>query len=386
MVRLLLVGGKGGVGKTTISGATAVWAAQNGFKTLLISSDPAHSISDSFEQKIGDKPTSIQGINNLDGLEIDLKREMKEIEPLLKQALNEPFEKLGVTGFDFYSGDLMFPGLDEALAFNKLITYVENPEYDFVIFDTAPTGHTLRFLSLPELLDSWLLKLLKFRSTIQKIASLFSGKKDTTIEELEKLSRRVKHTRRLLADSQITSFMFVCIPEAMAVLETKRALHILQDYRITAHSLVVNNIYPEECDCKMCSSRRKIQKKYLNRLNEEFPSLTIAKVPLFEEEVKGIPMLEKISQLLYGLKQENAQLPLDLSSAVTFDETGEKHIIRISLPAADKADLQLRGEKNNLKLVINGIDYQIPLPFTLREENIEAEFQPNYLVINISKK
>lgn len=386
MVRLLLVGGKGGVGKTTISGATAVWAAKNGFKTLLISSDPAHSISDSFEQEIGNKPTPLKGVNNLDGLEIDLKQEMTEIEPLLKKALNEPFEKLGVTGFDFYSGDLLFPGLDEALAFNKLITYVENPKYDFVIFDTAPTGHTLRFLSLPELLDNWLLKLLKFRSTIQKIASFFTGKKDTTIEELEKLSRRVKHTRRLLADPHITSFMFVCIPEAMAVLETKRALHILQDYNITAHSLVVNNVYPDGCDCKMCSSRRKIQQKYLTRLNEEFPSLSIAKIPLFEDEVKGVPMLEKISQSLYNGEPKNAQLPLELSSAITFDETPESHIIHISLPAADKADLQLRGEKNSLKLVINGIEYHVALPFSLHEEHIEAEFQPNSLIITISKK
>ena len=175
MARLLLFGGKGGVGKTTTSAATAVWLADSGLRVLLVSSDPAHSTSDSLAVEIGTEPTAIEGVDGLFGLEMDPESKLSSLLPKLGKMVDGMNSKGGLGGLgglsmmldsnakeeidemksEIQTSEMILPGLDEALAFDELLRHVEDPNWDVIVFDTAPTGHTLRFLSLPEIIEAW---------------------------------------------------------------------------------------------------------------------------------------------------------------------------------------------------------------------------------------
>ena len=183
MARLLLFGGKGGVGKTTTSASTAVWLADSGLKVLLVSSDPAHSTSDSLGVHLSSEPTAVEGVPGLFGLELNPEAKLSTFMPKLGESLSgmssSPFSALGGLGGMFDQGakeemasikeevdssELVLPGLDEAIAFDELLKHVENPMWDVIVFDTAPTGHTLRLLSLPSMIDKTFGRILQMRN------------------------------------------------------------------------------------------------------------------------------------------------------------------------------------------------------------------------------
>lgn len=193
----IFVGGKGGVGKTTISAATALWMAKSGKKTLIISTDPAHSLSDSFGMKIGHVPTKI--IENLYAVEIDPEKAVEEY----KEKLKSQMDMTQGMGLDLLEEEMdlasMSPGIDEAAAFDQFIRYMTTNEYDVVIFDTAPTGHTLRLLSFPDIMDSWVGKMIKLRKQLQAMTKMFKkilpftsdeNDEDKALENLEKTKNR----------------------------------------------------------------------------------------------------------------------------------------------------------------------------------------------------
>ncbi|MBT7939055.1 MAG: TRC40/GET3/ArsA family transport-energizing ATPase, partial [Euryarchaeota archaeon] len=287
MARLWLFGGKGGVGKTTTSAATALWLANAGFRTLVVSSDPAHSTSDSLEYPLGPEPTPVADIENLWGMELDPERTINEVLPKFSNAMAGSMgdSLTGMfTGIDsdavqkemdsVDASQMMIPGLDEALAFDQLLRYVEDPRFDVIIFDTAPTGHTLRFLSLPEVLETWMSRILRYyRMTGGIRMMLFGGKKqDAMKDELEKFQRRVAHVRRVLSDPELASFTLVTIPEQMAVSETERAALALDEYGITVNGVIVNRLTPD-FDHPFLSARRKTEQSYLANLKELFGGL-----------------------------------------------------------------------------------------------------------------
>ena len=190
MVRLLLFGGKGGVGKTTMAAATAVWLADSGLRTLLISSDPAHSTSDSLEVTLGPKPTPVPGVPNLEGLELDPEMGASALMPMLNQAMGGATGgPLGaILGQDTVDGikneadsmdasDLMLPGMDEAMAFETILRHVENPRHDVVVFDTAPTGHTLKMLTAPDSIRAFILRILRMKAKIENLKGFIFRKK-----------------------------------------------------------------------------------------------------------------------------------------------------------------------------------------------------------------
>ncbi|HID71740.1 MAG TPA: arsenic-transporting ATPase, partial [Thermoplasmata archaeon] len=322
MSKLILFGGKGGTGKTTFASSAAIWVAQHGFRTLVISSDPAHSTSDSFEMKIGSEPTPIKGVDNLYGLEIDPAKELEDKLPSIKETLESPFKTLGFGELKVDASDLMLPGLDEALSFDALLHYLENPEFDVIIFDTAPTGHTLRFLSLPSLLDGWLMKILKMKKRINAVKNLFRSEKDDTIDEIIKLRRRIEHIIRIITDPKLTSFYIVLIPEKLAVEETKRAIKILQSYSIPIHGLLINNLFPKDEKCEFCKLRRQVQIQYIKEIEEYVKKnkleVRLAFQEMLSEEVKGIETLRKIGENIF-----KKQFPLSLTKTFTMRKDGK---------------------------------------------------------------
>lgn len=311
----VFIGGKGGVGKTTVSAATALWFARKGKKTLIISTDPAHSLSDSFERNIGYNPTPIA--ENLEALEIDPDMAMQEYQAKMKeqQALNP-----GMGGMDMgmmqEQMDMasMSPGIDEAAAFDKFLQYMTTDEYDIIIFDTAPTGHTLRLLSFPEMMDSWVGKMIKIRRQVGSMAKAFKNimpfmgdeeEEDRALEDMEETKKQIREARGIMADPERTSFKTVITPEEMSIYESERAMEALKKNNMLTDGVIVNQIQPEEADCEFCQARREIQEKRLEMIKEKFGNQVIAEIPLLNHEVKGMDELKKIGEILYGDSDED---------------------------------------------------------------------------------
>lgn len=316
----VFIGGKGGVGKTTISAATALWCARQGQKTLIISTDPAHSLSDSFEKNIGHNPTPIA--ENLEALEIDPEIAMKDYQAKMKeqQALN-PGMDMGMMQ-DQMDMASMSPGIDEAAAFDKFLQYMMTDEYDMVIFDTAPTGHTLRFLSFPEMMDSWVGKMIKVRRQIGSMAKAFKNimpfmgdeeEEDKAMEDLEATKKQIREARGIMADPERTTFKTVVIPEEMSIYESERAVEALHKFNINTDGVIVNQIQPEEADCDFCKARRQIQEQRLKTIQEKFGDQVIAEIPLMSHEVKGMNQLKEIGSILYGEDAEEGKGPIALN-------------------------------------------------------------------------
>jgi len=298
--------GKGGVGKTSVASASALRFSKTGKKTLIISIDPAHSLSDSFEENIGHGVKQIG--SNLYGMEIDPAKAMQEYKDRFMPKLEGSFLKslgLGDT-FDLAG---MTPGMDEVAAFDKFMKFLESDEYDVIIFDTAPTGHALRFLSLPDVLDSWVGKMIKIRMQFAGIAGLvgkllpFGDKEEPEnfgAEQLEGMKRRIEIAKEVLTNPARTHFNLVLIPEDMSIFESERALKTLGEFRIPVESVIVNNIVPINAKCDFCTERRKRQLSKLKVIGQKFRKYKVREIPLFDEEVKGRKMLEKVAVALYG--------------------------------------------------------------------------------------
>ena len=310
----IFVGGKGGVGKTSISSATALWLANQGKKTLIVSTDPAHSLSDSLEVTIGHYPVQIN--ENLFAVEIDPDKAMEEKQRALesKKSMASADQLMGL---DFLGEQLDLasasPGADEAAAFEVFLSVMTSNEYDVVVFDTAPTGHTLRLLSFPEVMDSWVGKLMKAKAALgnatnalKNIIPFMDADEDIqTRQELEETKKQIDEAKAVLSDPDRTTFKMVVIPEEMSIYESERAIEALNKYNITTDSIIVNQVMPDISDCDFCHSRYMLQQKRLALIDQKFSNQVVAEVPLFKDEVKGQEKLLKLAEILYEGKDND---------------------------------------------------------------------------------
>ncbi len=306
-IKFIFFGGKGGVGKTTCASAAAIYAAKElGKATLIISTDPAHSLSDSFDYDLsGGEIKVIPQIPNLYAQEINPEKAMEEFRGKLLMAQQEDMN-IDNTMIDMYNlGGLTLPGMDEALAFSKVLELIKQNDYDLIIFDTAPTGHTLRLLSLPDVLNSMLGKLIKMQLWVKNLFGslkrLFGQEsvEDKTLEYLKYLQELTEDARKKLSDEKLTSFVPVMIPAVMAIEETERLLSTLYTYQIPVKNIVVNMISPENPTCPFCSKRYKIQQKELEKIRKLYEGdFDLIYIPMFAEEIRGIEKLEELSKYL----------------------------------------------------------------------------------------
>ncbi len=311
----IFVGGKGGVGKTTISAATALWCAKMGKKTLIISTDPAHSLGDSFDRLIKHVATPIT--QNLEAIEIDPDRAMDEY----KEKMEKQQQYNDALGMFSDQMDMMSssPGIDEVAAFDKFMQYMTTDEYDVIIFDTAPTGHTLRLLSFPEMMDSWMGKIIKTRKTLGEAAKKlkniipFMGSDEENYEdmaEMEETKKQIIEARKVLTDPKRTSFKTVLIPEEMSIYESSRAMEALHKANISTDGIIVNKVQPNAEHCEFCKSRYENQQRRLVAIGNLFEDQIIAQVPLQSHEVRGIDQLYEICDILYGDDPNNGPIAL----------------------------------------------------------------------------
>lgn len=305
----IFVGGKGGVGKTSISSATALWLANQGKKTLIVSTDPAHSLSDSLEVPISSYPREIK--TNLFAVEIDPDEAMAQKQAVIEAQKANSEDKGGMLGLDMLSDQLDLasssPGADEAAAFEVFMSVMTSNEYDVVVFDTAPTGHTLRLLSFPEVMDSWVGTMMKIKAklgtaanSLKKIIPFMDAGDDIqSTEELERTKEQINKAKEVLSDPERTTFKMVVIPEEMSIYESERALETLEKFDITVDSVIVNQVMPDITDCDFCHSRHKLQQKRLALIDQKFPEQIVTQVPLFKDEVKGQEKLLNLADILY---------------------------------------------------------------------------------------
>ena len=300
-LKLILFGGKGGVGKTTLAGATSIYLSKN-FKTLVFSTDPAHSLSDSLCEKIGDEIKSVKGVNNLSALEINAEKALLKF----KLQYEDEIKKILDTSTYLDAGDinnlfeLSIPGMDEVMGFKTIIDLIDEGKFDKYIVDTAPTGHALRLITLPDLLDDWIKVFSKMRWKYRQVVATFSGRyvSDKVDEFLVNMKKTVKRIESVLKNGNATEFVPVTIPEEMAIAETEKLVDSLNKYGISVKQLVVNNVLKSD-NCEFCRLRRKSQEKYIKEINNKFSQLKIVVTPLFPDEIRGIDKLNEFIKELF---------------------------------------------------------------------------------------
>ncbi|AEE74894.1 P-loop containing nucleoside triphosphate hydrolases superfamily protein [Arabidopsis thaliana] len=320
-----MLGGKGGVGKTSCAASLAVRFANNGHPTLVVSTDPAHSLSDSFAQDLtGGMLVPVEGPEApLFALEINPEKAREEFRSASQMnggtGVKDFMDGMGLGMLVEQLGELKLgelldtppPGLDEAIAISKVIQFLESPEYNMftrIVFDTAPTGHTLRLLSLPDFLDASIGKILKLRQKITSATSAIKsvfGKEEKgpdAADKLEKLRERMVKVRELFRDTESTEFVIVTIPTVMAVSESSRLSASLKKESVPVKRLIVNQLLPpSSSDCKFCSIKRKDQMRALDMIREdsELSALTLMEAPLVDMEIRGVPALRFLGDIIW---------------------------------------------------------------------------------------
>ncbi len=380
MARLLLFGGKGGVGKTTTSTSTAVGLADAGLKVLLVSSDPAHSTSDSLGVQLNSSPMEVEGVSGLWGLELDPEARISDHIPKLTESLGP---LMGGESLDMNASEMVLPGLDEAMAFDELLKHLENPDWDVIVFDTAPTGHTLRFLALPEIIEKWADKIIKMHRVTGGIRAMMFGAKDgeKMKNELDKFRRRVLHVRRILCNPDVTRFTLVTIPEKMGVNETVRAHQALAEFNLPVSGCVINRMTPD-LDHEFIQTRRINEKSNIELLNSQLPGLHLHEVELKETDIHGLELLREMSDELHGsisvgdgLGPFTVGLGLDVHRG-TWSEGDD---VLLHLPGIVREDLSLRSEGGTVLVGINEREHPVPFSRPAKASEVKAKLENEVL-------
>jgi arsenite-transporting ATPase len=310
--RYIMFGGKGGLGKTTFSAATAYYLAKKGHKVLVFSVDPQASLSDIFERDIfGKGPVEI--MPNLYAQEIDADQHIKEYQDEIRQKIFDMYglEEIPEEIESYIQAAAAEPAMEESAIFDQVVDIVVNAEYDYYIYDLVPLGHALYYLSMASVYDEWIDKITKLRQEMEEygqVASLIKRKKETEedmiLKELMDIKYRINTSSGILTDREKTAFFFVIIPEEMALLDTQKAAGLFAKYQVPLSGYVVNRVIPPELKEQSIPdylrNRLDMQHGYLDRIDELFGDGVLARIPEFERDITGLPMIEKVASAMFG--------------------------------------------------------------------------------------
>ncbi|KAK9749310.1 hypothetical protein RND81_02G117100 [Saponaria officinalis] len=292
-LKWVFVGGKGGVGKTTCSSILAILFATVRSSVLIISTDPAHNLSDAFQQRFSKSPTLVHGFTNLFAMEVDPSVENEEVSG---------------DGQDNFVSELAnaIPGIDEAMSFAEMLKLVQTMDYSVIVFDTAPTGHTLRLLQFPSTLEKGLTKMMtlknKFGGLLSQMTRMFGVEdefgEDAILGRLEGMKGVIEQVNQQFKDPDLTTFVCVCIPEFLSLYETERLVQELAKFEIDTHNIIVNQVLfdDEVVDSKLLKARKRMQERYIDQFYMLYEDFHISKLPLMPEEVTGLQALQTFSR------------------------------------------------------------------------------------------
>ncbi len=373
--RIILMAGKGGVGKTTISAATGLACAQRGKRTLIISLDAAHSLADSLDlpAKLHDKheglPTPVA--ENLEIQELDVQQ---EIESYWGEVYQYTTALLASTGLeDVVAEELaVIPGMDDVVGLLYLNKYAREGQYDVVILDCAPTGESLRFISMPQTLEWYFKKLFKLERNLMKLVRPVAKRtievpmpEDIVYQDLESLFARLEGVDQLLLDNTISTVRLVTNAEKMVVRETQRAFMYFSLYHMTTDAVIVNRLFPENSGNDYYSSWTETQRKYAAEIESMFAPVPVVKLRLFDDEILGLDRLGILANELFT-KHDPAAVWYDRPpDRFERGENGE-YLLKVQLPFVSAGELRLHREKDELIVRVGNFKRQVPLPRALR--------------------
>ncbi len=387
-MRILLYTGKGGVGKTSMSAATALRCAELGYRTIVVSTDPAHSLGDSFDQRIGPEP--IELAPNLWGQEINLLHQMQRHWGRVQTYLSAIFAWRGMDSLVAEETSTL-PGMEELASLMQIAYLAESNEYDVVVVDMAPTGSTLQLLAFPEMLSWYVEKLFPIERQAMKIARPFMRTvtdmplpDDDLFDSIEELVGDLNRLEKLITNPEISSVRLVLNPEKMVIKEARRAFTYLNLYGLSTDAVISNRYLPATVTDPYFDAWRESQAKYAELVEDSFTPLPIFKVPLFESEVVGQEMLRRVAEVTYNGQDPTTIFYKGKPQQVVKD--GDDYLLLLPLPLLDKRDVNLhRGIHDELVVRIGNWKRHISLPQALIGRQIAgARYSEDQLEIRFS--
>jgi arsenite/tail-anchored protein-transporting ATPase len=309
-LRYLFFGGKGGVGKTVMAGATAIWLAKQGKRVMLASTNPVHSLSGLLSQNVFGKPTAVEGVSNLWAYEIDTKetieRSKQEIRDKIQWFLK--FADISTKAEDFVESATMNPAFEESAMFENMVDLMLRDEYDVYVFDTAPTANARRLLGMSKVYSLWVNKMVKSREEARSLRELLSFTKkkeaDPLMEYLVSFRDRMGKAQKLLTDPALTAFFFVTLPEALPIAVITRFISWFHDFGIPVGGVIVNmlidrsQVTPDSPE--FVHNRVDMQARYMDDIWDKFDGMVRSTLPLYETEVRGVRSLTRMGDALFA--------------------------------------------------------------------------------------
>lgn len=383
-MRILLYTGKGGVGKTSVAAATALRSAQSGRKTLVVSTDPAHSLGDSLDVKLSNEPMLI--CDNLWAQEIDSIHEVEKSWGKVQKYLTTLLTAKAVK--DITTEELtVFPGMEDLLSLLRILQYYKEETFDVIIIDCAPTGETLALLSFPELLRWWMEKLFPVKrkavKLVKPIVEPLLGvpmPSDGVMSELENIYNQLDEMRQILSDREITSIRVVVNLEKMVIKEAQRSFTYLNIYDYNVDAIVINKVFPQQITDDYFRGWKEVQAKYKEMVLESFSPVPVYEAPLFEREVVGLEMLSRMAEATFG-DGDPTSIQYSARTQQVVKEDNE-YILSIYMPFAEKKELALNQKGEELIIRAGSVKRNITLPRTLLNLGIQAaKFEADTLKI-----
>ena len=392
MGRIIVFTGKGGVGKTSVAASHALKAAKQGKKTLIVSTDMAHNLSDLFEKPLGKEPTQV--VPNLEALEIDPNYEMERYYGTIKKAIQKMIFSVDVAESQMEEMEdiTVIPGFEELFSLIKIQELEESGCYDLIVIDCAPTGETLSLLKFPELFSWYMEKLFPIGKLGVKVFRPISKKlfkiempDNKALSDIEVLYMKLSKLQAMLKDREKCSIRIVTIPEKMVVEETKRNYMYLNLYNFNVDGLFINRIIPDEVDEPFFKEWRAIQSQYIQELEEVFSGMPIYKLKWYEQDIVGVEALNRVVQ--ESLQDEKLLEVLENRQNETFEKTDSGYTLRLYLPFAKKESLDLVETPTDLVIKLENFKRNIPLPLTLRKyQVVGAKWELDQLVVRFEKR
>lgn len=310
--RYIMFGGKGGLGKTTFSAATAYWLAQQGHKVLVFSVDPQASLSDIFQRDIFGKG-AVKIMDNLWAQEIDADSNIAAYQMEIREKILDMygFEQIPEEIESYIQAASAEPAMEESAIFDAVVDIVVKGSYDYYIYDLVPLGHALYYLSMAKVYDEWINRITQLREQMREYEEMVARIKrqkvteeDQILNELQYIKRRINQSSRILTDREKTAFFFVVVPEQMIILDTEKAAQLFAKFDVPIAGYVVNRVLPAELAQQQLpaylQNRLQMQGRYLDEVKRTFGTQIVGYVPELERDVTGLPMIEKLAGIMYG--------------------------------------------------------------------------------------